>query len=66
MIPDHATITQAPDGLYHWQIIRPARGHISTSSHAYPATLDAIRAALAVAWCYRLPLSIISRREVTR
>ncbi len=66
MIPDHATITQEPDGLYHWQIVRLARGRISTSRHAYRTTLDAIRAAIAIAWCERLPLVVTSRREVTR
>lgn len=57
MIPDHVTITQEPDGLYHWQIVRLARGHIATSRQAFPTYAAAVLAAITIADCYRLPLA---------
>lgn len=57
MIPDHVTITQYPDGLYHWQIVRLARGRITTSREAFRTFAAAADAAAIIAACYSLLLA---------
>ncbi|HRJ43394.1 MAG TPA: hypothetical protein PL105_16025 [Caldilineaceae bacterium] len=72
MLPDHVTVTQEPDGLYHWQIVRLARGRITISRCAWRTYADAVLAAITIADCYRLPLAaelpvfISSSAEVTQ
>lgn len=57
MIPDHVTITQEPDKIYHWQIVKLSIGHIGTSREGFATIADAIAAARDIARCYRLPLA---------
>ena len=57
MLPDHVTVSQEPDGIFHWQIVRTSRGSIRTGSEGFRHYYEAAEAACTVADCYRLPLA---------